>query len=48
VAEGEPRPQPGETADPRWYSVAGLKDMLQEPAQFTGPALAILRAWLSR
>lgn len=48
VAEGEPRPQPGETADPRWYPVAELPDLIREPSRFTGSTLAILRAWLSR
>lgn len=48
VAEGDPRPQPGETADPRWYPVSGLRDLLRRPQRFTGPTLAILRSWLSR
>jgi hypothetical protein len=48
IAEGEPRARPGETAEPRWYPVSELPDMVREPSRFTGPALAILRAWLGR
>ena len=40
VASGTPRPQPGETADPRWYPVAEVLDL--PPEGFTGPTLAIL------
>ena len=47
IAEGEPRPLPGETADPAWVPVALVAEMLGRAEQFTGPALAILRTWLA-
>ena len=47
IAAGEPRPLPGETADPRWVGLGELATMLEDPAQFTGPALAILRTRLA-
>jgi len=46
LAEGEPRPLPGETADPCWYSLDEVRARLAEPAQFTGAAHAVLSAWL--
>jgi len=46
IAEGEPREAPGETADPRWVPITELESMLEDPAAFTGPTLAILRTWL--
>jgi 8-oxo-dGTP diphosphatase len=46
VAAGEPRAQPGETADPRWYRVAEVRRLLGEPSRFTGPALGVLSSWL--
>jgi 8-oxo-dGTP pyrophosphatase MutT (NUDIX family) len=46
LAEGEPRPLPGETADPRWYPIDEVRALLDEPAQFTGVAHAVLAAWL--
>lgn len=45
-AEGEPRPLPGETADPRWYPMDEVRALLAEPARFTGVAHAVLAAWL--
>lgn len=47
IAEGDPRPLAGETADPQWVAIARLEEMLEEPEGFTGPALAILRTWLA-
>jgi 8-oxo-dGTP pyrophosphatase MutT (NUDIX family) len=41
-AEGDPRPLPGETAEPGWYPVDAVTEMLLRPEAFTGPALAIL------
>jgi len=46
VAEGEPRPLPGETADPRWYPVDEVRALLAHPEQFTASAHAVLVAWL--
>jgi len=46
VAGGEPRPQPGETADPRWYPVEEVRALMTEPEQFTAAAYAVLAAWL--
>jgi len=46
VAEGEPRPREGETADPRWYPLHDVRAMLADPAQFTASAYAVLAAWL--
>ena len=46
IAEGEPRPVPGETADPRWVPVPEVIEMVGCPEQFTGPTLAILRTRL--
>ena len=48
IAEGELRPVPGETADPRWVDVDDLAQMIEDPSAFTGPTLAILATWLSR
>jgi 8-oxo-dGTP pyrophosphatase MutT (NUDIX family) len=43
VAAGVPRPLPGETADPSWWQVPAIKDLLAtDPAAFTGPTLAAL------
>ena len=47
VAEGEPRPLPGETADPRWHTPDEVRAMLRDdPRQFTAVAHAALAAWL--
>jgi 8-oxo-dGTP pyrophosphatase MutT (NUDIX family) len=46
TAEGEPRPLPGETADPRWYALEAVKALLSEPVRFTAVAYALLAAWL--
>jgi 8-oxo-dGTP pyrophosphatase MutT (NUDIX family) len=49
IAEGAPRANPGETADPAWFSLDEVKEMiLGEPESFTGPTYAILRTWLDR
>ncbi len=45
--EGTPRPLPGETADPRWWPVSQVIDLLDtEPAAFVWQAVAALRAVL--
>ncbi len=45
--EGEPRPVPGETADPRWWYVDDVRSLLVvEPEAFVWQAAAILRATL--
>ncbi len=46
IAEGDPRPLPGETAEPAWVTIERVQEMLGKPEAFTGPALAILRTWL--
>lgn len=46
TAEGEPRPQAGETADPRWYAIDQVRSLLADPALFTGVAHAVLSSWL--
>ncbi len=46
VAPGEPRPQPGETIDPRWVGLDELRRLMETPESFTGPTLAILTRWL--
>jgi len=43
---GEPRGEPGESRDPRFYPVEAVKEMLTRPAQFTGPTFAILDSYL--
>lgn len=47
TAEGEPRPRPGETTDPRWYSLERVREMMERPEQFTGVCYAVLSGWLS-
>jgi 8-oxo-dGTP pyrophosphatase MutT (NUDIX family) len=47
VARGRPVARPGESADPRWYPVDEVRRLLEDPARFTGPALAILTAFLA-
>jgi 8-oxo-dGTP pyrophosphatase MutT (NUDIX family) len=43
VGEGEPRPQPGETADPRWWPVSEVKALLaEEPEAFVDQTRAML------
>jgi 8-oxo-dGTP pyrophosphatase MutT (NUDIX family) len=44
-ADGDPRPLPGETADPRWYALDEVRALLADPAQFTAAAHAVLVAW---
>lgn len=46
LARGEPRPSPGETADPAWYPIPQVRALLADPAAFTGPAYAILAGFL--
>ena len=47
VAEGDPRPAPGETSEPGWYQTAEVRRMIEAPERFTGPALAILASVLA-
>ncbi len=43
--EGEPRPVPGEVADPRWWEVADVRRLLDtEPEAFVWHTVAMLRA----
>ena len=42
IGSGTPRPQAGETADPRWYGVDEVKELLRDPTNFTGPSYALL------
>ena len=42
IASGTPRPQDGETKEPRWYDVAEVLELLKSPSEFTGPTYAIL------
>lgn len=45
--EGELRPAPGETADPKWWDVDDLAEALEEtPEEFVGHTAGILRAVL--
>ena len=48
IAEGEPRANPGETAEPAWFGIDEVTAMLGEPESFTGPAYAILQTWRDR
>jgi len=48
VAPGEPRPLPGETAEPRWCPFDEVRALLAVPGRFTGVAHAVLSAWLAR
>lgn len=44
TATGTPRAEPGQTADPRWYSLNEIEDLLNADAlAFTGMAYALLR-----
>ena len=45
--EGAPRPLPGETADPRWWAVADVKEAVTaQPEEFIAGTAAVLRAVL--
>ena len=44
--EGQPRPQPGETADPGWWPVAEVRAGLEDrPEEFVWHTQAMLRAY---
>jgi len=46
--DGQPRPQPGETADPRWWPTAEVEEMLRTtPEEFVWHTRAMLVAALS-
>lgn len=47
VGRGEPRAQPGETADPRWWPIGEVKRMLEQcPEEFIDQSRAMLLAYL--
>ena len=46
-AAGEPRPVDGETADPRWWLIEDVRDLLRtDPEAFVGQTYAVLSAVL--
>lgn len=46
IGSGEPRPQPGETADPRWWPVVEVRALLDaDPDQFVDQTRAMLTAY---
>jgi ADP-ribose pyrophosphatase YjhB (NUDIX family) len=46
VGEGDPRPQPGETADPRWWPISEVTALLDEhPEEFVDQTRAMLTAY---
>lgn len=48
IGRGQPRPQPGETADPRWWPIGDVKDMLRErPEELIDQTRAMLIAYFS-
>jgi 8-oxo-dGTP pyrophosphatase MutT (NUDIX family) len=48
VGRGQPRPQPGETADPRWWPIDDVKDLLREhPEELIDQTRAMLTAYFS-
>lgn len=49
VGRGEPHPQPGETADPRWWPIAEVVNLLeQRPEEFVDQTRAMLMAYLGQ
>ena len=48
TGRGEPRPQPGETADPRWWPIGQVKDMLAaNPDELIDQSRAMLTAYFA-
>ena len=46
VGDGEPRPQPGETADTRWWPISEVATLLSErPEEFVDQTRAMLTAY---
>ncbi|MDJ0925614.1 MAG: NUDIX hydrolase [Acidimicrobiia bacterium] len=46
TGRGRPRPQPGETAEPRWWPVTEVKELLaRHPAEFIDQTRAMLIAY---
>jgi hypothetical protein len=46
IGAGDPRPSPGESAEPAWWPVAEVRRMLDEqPAEFVWQTAAMLRAY---
>ena len=46
VGRGEPRPQPGEKADPRWWPISAVQALLTErPGEFIDQTRAMLIAY---
>jgi len=48
LGSGRPRPEPGRTADPRWFAMSEVQRLLDDPGRFTGATYAVLTAWLGR
>ena len=49
VGRGEPRPQSGETADPRWWQIDKVKELLDEhPEELIDQSRAMLTAYFAR
>jgi 8-oxo-dGTP pyrophosphatase MutT (NUDIX family) len=48
IADGEPRGLPGESADPAFYRLETVREMLAQPTGFTATTFALLSAWLER
>ena len=47
VGQGEPRPQPGETADPRWWPIDEVRELLgRRPDSFVDQTRAMLITYL--
>ena len=48
VGRGEPRPQPGETADPRWWPIDEVRDLLEgHPDEVIDQTRAMLTAYFA-
>ena len=46
IGVGEPRPQPGETADPRWWPIEEVRALLKDdPEQFVDQTRAMLTVY---
>lgn len=45
LGRGEPRPLPGETAEPRWVTRAEVVELVRTPTNFTGASFPIVARW---
>lgn len=46
VGRGQPRPQPGETADPRWWPISEVRELLErQPDSFVDQTRAMLTTY---